>query len=571
MLRNLPVVRSFGALILFLATAVLTIYILLWSRHFGATFAATRMAQPFVYLFTVFDAPAAAWGLVLVVAAALVARKDSFRPLLGWIADHVWLIAGVACVALCIGTRVFYFNHPLTQDECAPYFQSRIFSAGHLAGQLPPGLVDRLISPLYQGEFYPVSHATGRVAEAYWPGFALLMTPFTFLGLPWACNPVISALTLPAIRRLAARIFGDRETAGLAVLLTLASPVFLGDGISFYSMAAHLLANCVFALLLLDPTPRRALAAGVVGSIALILHNPVPHMLFAVPWMLAIARRSDAARLTGCLVIGYLPLCLLLGMGWPVFTAGIAHEGMVAAHGTSSFDPTRFTGAFALPDSTIWVARGIGIMKIWLWAVPGMVLLAFVGGWKWRHNPHCRTLAASALVTLVGYVLVPFDQGHGWGYRYFHSAWMVLPLLAAGALARVPDGLRSSSNATPTLIERLTEDGGVRTYLVACALLSLTLGWGLRATQIREFVSGQMGRPGLPAYTGTEHRVVLMNSGVPLPWVDPWLRGDVIYLPSFGPKADAAVMHAYFPSLHQVFSDSQGTVWSAVPVPQSGT
>ena len=39
----------------------------------------------------------------------------------------------------------------------------------------------------------------------------------------------------------------------------------------------------------------------------------------------------------------------------------------------------------------------------------------------------------------------------------------------------------------------------MRTYLVACALLSLTLGWGLRAVQIREFLTVET-RAVLPAY-----------------------------------------------------------------------
>jgi hypothetical protein len=562
-LADLPVARSSGARALFLGTAVLTAAILWWSKDFGSTHAATRLAPVFVYLFTALDYPASVCALLIVVAAAFVPQKYSFRPLLSWLGDHIWPIAGIVCVVLCISTRLFYLNHPLTQDEFAPYFQSQVFAAGHLTGKFPPGLIDRLVLPVYQDHFFFVSHASGRIVSAYWPSFALLLTPFTFLGISWACNPVISALTLPVIHRLALRIFADRETAGLAVLLTLASPVFFADGMSFYSMPAHLLANGVFALLLLEPTPRRALMAGVVGSIALTLHNPVPHVLFAVPWALAIARRSDAAKLIGCLMVGYLPLCLLLGLGWAVFMGKVAHEGVAAAAQAAPSDGvlTRITSVFSLPDSSILLARWIGIVKVWVWAVPGMLLMALAGAWRWRHNAHCRVLVSSALATLLGYLLVPVDQGHGWGYRYFHSAWMVVPLLAAGALARVPAGLQQVSRTSPFL-DRLPEDAGVRTYLVACALLTLTLGCGLRAVQVREFMVSQM-RSTPPAYTGTEHRVILVADGLDPTWDDPWLRGKAIYLLSYGPAADAAMMHEYFPDLHHVFTDSHGSVWSA--------
>jgi hypothetical protein len=85
-----------------------------------------------------------------------------------------------------------------------------------------------------------------------------------------------------------------------------------------------------------------------------------------------------------------------------------------------------------------------------------MLLLAPVGAWRWRHNPHCRLLVAAALVTFLGYLLVPLDHGHAWGFRFFHSTWMVLPLLAAGALAPC---------------EVFSGDANVRTFLVSCALL----------------------------------------------------------------------------------------------------
>jgi hypothetical protein len=565
-LANLPVVRSRGARALFFGTALLTATILWWSRDFASTHGATRLAPIFVYLFTALDYPATICALLIVVVAAFVPRKYSFRPLLSWIGDHIWPVAGVACVVLCAGTLRIYLNHPLTMDEYAPYFQSQVFAAGHLTGQIPPGLVDWLVPSVFQNYFFFISRSSGHIISAYWPSFALLLTPFTFLGIPWACNPVISALTLPVIHRLALRIFADRETAGLAVLLTLASPVIFVDGMSYYSMPAHLLANSMFALLLLDPTPRRALAAGLVGSIALTLHNPVPHMLFAAPWILAIARRQDAAKLSGCLLVGYLPLCLLLGMGWPALISRLTHEGTaavaVAQDGPSVWILSRLTTAFSLPDVSMLLARWVGIVKVWVWAVPGMVLLACAGAWKWRQNQQCRLLVASAVVTLVGYLLVPVDQGHGWGYRYFHSAWMVLPLLAAGALARRPP----RAQTVQTSDEGLAEDSGARTYLVACALLTLTLACALRAVQVRDFMSSQM--TSTPAYTGTERRVVILahSNGLDPTRNDPWLSGNVTYLAAHGPAADVAMMREYFPDLHSVFTDSQGSVWSAAPL-----
>ncbi len=92
----------------------------------------------------------------------------------------------------------------------------------------------------------------------------------------------------------------------MVLLLTVASPVIFGIGISYYSMPAHLLANSLYALLLVRPTPLRAIGAGVVGSIALSLHNPVPHTLFAIPWLIWIVTRPGGVRLVGLMCLGYL-------------------------------------------------------------------------------------------------------------------------------------------------------------------------------------------------------------------------------------------------------------------------
>jgi hypothetical protein len=106
-LTNLPVARSSGARALFLFTAVLTAAILLWIRGFGSIHAASRLSPIFVYLFTVCDYRAAVLALLMVIAAAFVPQRYSFRPLLNWIADHVWPIAGIAASSIS--------SWPLTQ------------------------------------------------------------------------------------------------------------------------------------------------------------------------------------------------------------------------------------------------------------------------------------------------------------------------------------------------------------------------------------------------------------------------------------------------------------------------
>ena len=568
-LASLPVARSTGAQILFFGAALVTVAIELWANGLSAQGAAGDLSPIFFHLFTALDYGGANCALLILIAAALVPARFTFRPLLRWIGEHPIKTAVLSTALLCAGALGVYRNHPLSMDEYCVFFQSQIFASGHLAGQFPPSLLDWVVPSGFQNNFLKLSHVTGQVSSSYWPSFALLLTPFTALGIPWACNPVISGLTLLAAHRLALRIFGDVESAGLTVLLTLASPVFFADGISYYSMSAHLLANTVYALLLTRPTPSRSFLAGVVGSVALTLHNPVPHMLFAVPWLAWLATRPDRARSFGALLAGYLPLVLLLGFGWFLFSSQLTYEGTALAGATAPAESLGVAATFFQPPSvTILLARAIGVAKLWVWAVPGLLLLAGIGGWRWRRTPICRLLVASAITTFLGYFIVTFDQGHGWGYRYFHSAWIVLAILGAGALSPAPTPV----NEAPPERAAIFADGGSRTFVVACALLTMTLGVGFRALQIHQFVSQAMQEQ--PSYAGTERRVVIITPRFSiyardLVQNDPWLRGNVTRMISNGPTRDARMMAQYFPEMHKVYSDPLGTVWSTAQQPAS--
>src|SRR5262249_20689393 len=159
------------------------------------------------------------------------------------------------------------------------------------------------------------------------------------------------------------------------------------------------LANSVFALLLIDPTPRRCFAAGLVGSVALALHNPVPHMLFALPWVLWLGSRPDGVRLLGAAAAGYAPLCAVLGLGWFWFTTALRQGSLdAAAAATTQLEHVqRLAQAFSLPDSAVLLARLIGLAKIWVWAVPGLLVLAAIGAWRWRDHGISRLVLLSAL------------------------------------------------------------------------------------------------------------------------------------------------------------------------------
>jgi hypothetical protein len=558
---DLPIARNNGARSLLVLSVIGSLAVLEGIQYLATHATPGGITLIYLYLFERLDYWGSACMLLTLIGAVFVPTRFPVRAFLHWLGTHPHHIALATFAILCLGSLLVYQDHPLAMDEYAQLFQSRVFAAGHLTGQFPAPLMDWLVPKGFQNYFLFVSTQTGFVASTYWPSFALLLTPFTFLGIPWACNPCISAATLIVIHRLALRIFDDRETAGLAVLLTVASPVFFANGISFYSMPAHLLANSLFALLLSEPTPRRALTAGVVGSVALTLHNPVPHMLFALPWLIWLATRPRGVRLLAAAAAGYAPLCIVLGLGWFWFTTTLRQESLdAAAAATTQLENIRRLGqGFGLPDYTVLLARLIGVAKIWVWAAPGLLPLAAIGAWKWRDHVLCRLILGSALSTFVGYLFVPLDQGHGWGFRYFHSAWAVLPLLAAGALTNRPADTRGAL---------VFENDETRTFIAGCCVLTLVFGIGLRGWQIHDLIAHQQSQ--VPAYTGHERRVVILDPtlafyGADLVQNDPWVRANATHMITHGSREDAQMMRQYFPGLHRVYADHYGSVWSAAP------
>jgi hypothetical protein len=554
---HLPVARSKPVRTLFFATAIVTVGLLIWINELRGSASLHGMSAIFFTLFAYFDFRATMWMLLVLVLVLLVPARPGMRRVLTWSGEHPILIAIVTSAVMSAGALLVYRAHPLAMDEYSVLFQSQAFAAGHLTGQFPAGLLDWLIPRGFQNYFLNVSRESGAVASAYWPGFALLLTPFTWLGVPWACNPVLSGLTVIVMHRLALRLFGTVESAGLTILLTVASPVFFADGISYYSMTAHMLFNGVYTLLLLDPSRRRLILAGLVGSIALCLHNPVPHMLFALPWIVWFATREGGIKNLSWLAVGYIPLCVLLGVGWFWFSSDLIHQGVAATTDAGADALAKVGGAFGFPSGALLLARIVALAKIWLWAVPGLIILACIGAWKWRDNAHVTLLVASAIATFVGYFFVPMDQGHGWGFRYFHSAWLVLPLLGAAALAPRP-----GANAP----EPETNTDEMRAFVVASALLTLLIGVGVRGSQIREFMDDQLTQ--LPAYEGTENRVLFIDPtfafyGYDLIQNDPFLRGNVTRMLSAGTEKNSKVMQQLHPTFRRVYADRYGEVWSA--------
>jgi hypothetical protein len=518
----------------------------------------------FHYLLRAYDTHGNALLLALAVCAFLLRRQSGALALIEFAAAHPWRIAAAAFPLFCLGSLQVYRDYPLSMDEYQAVFQAQIFAAGKLTGQFPPELVDHLVPQFVQRHFVTVSHASGAIAANYWPGFALLLTPFAWLGIPWAANPALSALSLPLLHRLAREMTGSREAAGWTVALTLASPVFVVSAISYYAMPAHLLCNALYALLLLRPTVPRALLAGLVGSLALTLHNPVPHLLFALPFLAWMLFRGGSAAMLGALVLGYLPLAALLGLGWRQHLADISAAASTAAAGTAAATAavapvleralSQVMALITLPRAIIVEARIAGLSKAWTWAAAALPVLAVYGFAMARERTPVKLLAAALALTFLAYFFVPFDQGHGWGNRYIHSAWFALPVLAAIALSE----------------PRAEEWAQWRNMASWAIVLSLLFANALRLVQVDAFMSRHLNQVPPLARPADPQRpeVLFVNPAAgfyaqDMVHNDPFLRGPRITLVHFGRAQSAELMARRFPGYTKSADGKWGELWTA--------
>ena len=496
----------------------------------------------FEYLLRMQDVPGAVLVIFIAIAAAWPPLARAGLALVEAIGRAPATTALMTFLVLCAGQLLVVKDHALAGDEHLILLQAKAFAAGRLTAQFPPELVSWVVPELYVNRWLYASPQTGAVVSVYWPGFALLLAPFALLGIPWACNPLLAAGAVVLIGRLASRLTGASQAAGWAMLLTLASPAFTGMALGYFSMTAHLFFNLLYVWMLLE---RRLFLAGVVGSFALVLHNPWPHFLVSLPWIAWIAWH-DGRRALPRLIAGYAPLTLAVGGGWWLLMRKVQGELWFAPEGDALFYlQLQLTRIFMLPDGATFAKRAAELVKLWLWTVPGLPALMVAGWWLARRELPLRVLGMSFAATLAGYLAVWFDQGYGWGVRYLHPALGALPILGAAAIVAI----RSEA---------------LRRYAAAAAFLSLALAVPLRWAQIESFMSEQLARR--PPFEKAARQVVFVTPDYghytqDFVQNDPFLRAPVIFLLSRGRSADEKLVRERFPGARLTHESRDGHVW----------
>ncbi len=120
------------------------------------------------------------------------------------------------------------------------------------------------------------------------------------------------------------------------------------------------------------------------------------------------------------------------------------------------------------------VIQPMDLLLVLGWSCLATPLLAVVGFRRiFREQPIVQDAALSCLLTFGFYYFFYLDQGHGWGYRYFHGTLACLVIVAVA-------GWRA-------LAEKI-EPRRLRNFMVAGVAASLLIQLPLRCYQAETFI-----------------------------------------------------------------------------------
>ncbi|MEO7932885.1 MAG: hypothetical protein ABIT76_06985 [Chthoniobacterales bacterium] len=315
------------------------------------------------------------------------------------------------------GVWLVMHNRPLAADENMPDFQARIFLSGQLQETIPEKL-----RPIVQ-TFTPlnavISADRTRWNQAYLPVYAALRAPFLFLHLQTLVNPLLGAVAMMSMAGVCRILWPEKPWLSVAGAAFVAlSPQVLITGMTSYAMPAHLALNTVWLWLYLRPKSRWFWCAPIVGVLAVGLHSPFVHALFAAPFLLRLVldrRWKPAAVFAGI----YLAGCVGYYFWWHFFAPVNAAS----------------TGLFSIQRPGYAIGQAINFLNLMSWSALPVPLLTGLAIWKYRQLPvPLRDGAMACLLTFVFYAMISFDQGLGWGNRYFHGVLGCYYLLAVFGL-----------------------------------------------------------------------------------------------------------------------------------------
>ena len=468
-----------------------------WLRTVPAGHPDPRLAfNVFYYLFAR-NEPAGLLVVALFSAGAALWFRRS-QPLVEDRPVENGILTGWACIAVAvvvfaiaaIGTQTVFHNYLVTADEYLADFQARIFLHGKFQAEVPSAWVsaERFLNLPFFVRYFPANHSWNSV---YLPVYAAMRAVFQSVGLQSLLNPFLAALTVLALYGTARNIWPESKTNALvAIGLLVSSSQFLVMSMTSYSMPAHLALNAIWLWLYSRPDRGWFYLAPLVGVLAIGLHQPIVHALFALPFLLRLVlqRRWRA-------VLIFAPIYLA---GCALWFAWQARYQVGGNAGIGSF--------FKILNPRMPIIQSMNLLLIIGWASLATPFLAVLGASRFfKVRPIIQDSILSCLLTFGFYFFFYLDQAHGWGYRYFHGALVCFLIVAVAGFNRLSN-LGGQHRATK--------------FVLVGIAASLLIQFPLRCFEAERFV-----RP----YARTAAAIhAIPKDIVAFDWRDAWYSADLI-------------------------------------------
>ncbi|WP_070155537.1 MFS transporter [Sphingobium phenoxybenzoativorans] len=331
------------------------------------------------------------------------------------------------------GHYLVFQDYALSRDEEVAEFGAAYLRDGLLSRPIPPEWLEyrRAIMPEFFSPFGAENHWTA----AYLPVNSAIRALFWHLGDPNLAGPILLAIGLIALWRVALRLFPNRPDAvWVAMLLAFTSAQLSVTAMTPYAMTGHFALNMVWLALVLRGGWLGHGCAVVVAIVAGGLHQYHFPPIFLAPFLLwMVLGRRWAAFLVhfAALVV----LVILWAKLWPGF---LLHE---------LGPPADVRASAGVGDKAASLLRRLGnkwqplfnLSRFMAWNNILMVPLAVLGvaAMKWRGAVRGETVVLPLAIGCIAACVFALWQGYGWGFRYAHGFIGPFCLLAAYGWVRL--------------------------------------------------------------------------------------------------------------------------------------
>jgi hypothetical protein len=336
-----------------------------------------------------------------------------------------WVLAVGVLLVAAVGTNVVFHRFLLADDEYSAWFQAVIFARGKwsatVAADWCPWIKN--MTPTSVGIPAPCTWHLG-----FFPLHSMVRAGFFQLGADWLSGPVTAAASVLLIGVIARRLWPQKpRRAWVAMVVLATSTQLLFMSMTMFSMPTHLLFALIWLWLYVVDSQWSVVVLPWVGALALGVHSPFPHLLFAGVFILRYLRDRRFA------VTLYVAAVYASTLVWwrdrlsewsgSAGTLAAATNGVRAAA----------VGSWHIPDLVGIYAHTMSVTLIGTWNMPlmGVCVIAAAVSWS-RLDTFSRDAVLSLILTVcLRGVMPPYMDGEGWGYRYVYANLGLLALVTA--------------------------------------------------------------------------------------------------------------------------------------------